>query len=161
MAKANNFSWEVEQKNVFDGLNEKYDIVINDAFITRFEYDKKRIVLEKIWNALKDGGIYITTMRNDWNCGNAIVPNSAEKERFIEKTVRSAERKNIDCKKAKVAASRYIEKMKSYPIRDEKMLENLIDGLFNIVYIGQGQVEGECTRTTYFRLILQKQSKKV
>ena len=40
MAKANNFSWEVEQKNVFDGLNEKYDIVINDAFITRFEYDK-------------------------------------------------------------------------------------------------------------------------
>lgn len=44
VAKANNFSWEVEQKNVFDGLNEKYDIVINDAFITRFEYDKKRIV---------------------------------------------------------------------------------------------------------------------
>ena len=63
-------------------------------------------------------------------------------------------------KKAKVAASRYIEKMKSYPIRDEKMLENLIDGLFNIVYIGKGRVEGECTRTTYFRLILQKQSKK-
>lgn len=160
VAKANNFSWEVEQKNVFDGLNEKYDIVINDAFITRFEYDKKRIVLEKIWNALKDEGVYITTMRNDWNYGNAIVPNSAEKERFIEKTVRSAERKNIDCKKAKVAASRYIEKMKSYPIRDEKMLENLIDGLFDIMYIGQGQVEGECTRTTYFRLILQKQSKK-
>lgn len=145
---------------MFDGLNEKYDIVINDAFITRFEYDKKRIVLEKIWNALKDEGVYITTMRNDWNYGNAIVPNSAEKERFIEKTVRSAERKNIDCKKAKVAASRYIEKMKSYPIRDEKMLENLIDGLFDIMYIGQGQVEGECTRTTYFRLILQKQSKK-
>ena len=79
VAKANNFSWEVEQKNVFDGLNEKYDIVINDAFITRFEYDKKRIVLEKIWNALKDEGVYITTMRNDWNYGNAIVPNSAEK----------------------------------------------------------------------------------
>lgn len=56
--------------------------------------------------------------------------------------------------------SRYIEKMKSYPIRDEKMLENLVDGLFDIVYIGQGQVEGECTRTTYFRLILQKQAKK-
>ena len=160
VAKANNFSWKVEQKNVFDGLTEKYDIVINDAFITRFEYDKKRIVLEKIWNALKDEGVYITTMRNDWNYGNAIVPNSAEKERFIEKTVRSAERKNIDCKKAKVAASRYIEKMKSYPIRDEKMLENLVDGLFDIVYIGQGQVEGECTRTTYFRLILQKQAKK-
>ena len=50
--------------------------------------------------------------------------------------------------------------MKSYPIRDEKMLENLVDGLFDIVYIGQGQVEGECTRTTYFRLILQKQAKK-
>lgn len=33
-------------------------------------------------------------------------------------------------------------------------------GLFNIVYIGKGRVEGECTRTTYFRLILQKQSKK-
>lgn len=63
---------------MFDGLNEKYDIVINDAFITRFEYDKKRIVLEKIWNALKDEGVYITTMRNDWNYGNAIVPNSAE-----------------------------------------------------------------------------------
>ena len=100
-------------------------------------------------------------MRNDWNCGNAMVPNSAGKERFIEKTVRSAERKNIECKKAKVAASRYIEKMKSYPIRDEKMLENLMDGLFNIVYIGKGRVEGECTRTIYFRLILQKQSKKV
>ncbi len=80
---------------MFDGLNEKYDIVINDAFITRFEYDKKRIVLEKIWNALKDEGVYITTMRNDWNYGNAIVPNSAEKERFIEKTVGSAERKKI------------------------------------------------------------------
>lgn len=50
-------------------------------------------MLEKIWNALKDEGVYITTMRNDWNYGNAIVPNSAEKERFIEKTVRSAERK--------------------------------------------------------------------
>lgn len=160
VAKANNFSWEVEQKNVFEGIDEKYDAVINDAFITRFEYDKKRIVLEKIWDSLRDEGVYITTMRNDWNYGNAIVPNSAEKESFIEKAVHSAERKNIDSKKAKVAASRYIEKMKSYPIRDEKMLENLIDGLFNIVYIGKGRVEGECTRTTYFRLILQKQSKK-
>lgn len=117
-------------------------------------------MLEKIWDSLRDEGVYITTMRNDWNYGNAIVPNSAEKESFIEKAVHSAERKNIDSKKAKVAASRYIEKMKSYPIRDEKMLENLIDGLFNIVYIGKGRVEGECTRTTYFRLILQKQSKK-
>lgn len=48
VAKANNFSWEVEQKNVFDGLNEKYDIVINDAFITRFEYEKAHSVRENL-----------------------------------------------------------------------------------------------------------------
>lgn len=34
-------------------------------------------------------------------------------------------------------------------------------GLFNIVYIRNGRVEGECTRITYYRLVLQKQSEKV
>lgn len=34
-------------------------------------------------------------------------------------------------------------------------------GLFNIVYIRKDRVEGECTRTTYYRLVLQKQSEKV
>lgn len=59
-------------------------------------------MLEKIWDSLRDEGVYITTMRNDWNYGNAIVPNSAEKESFIEKAVHSAERKISIVKKQKL-----------------------------------------------------------
>lgn len=57
---------------------------------------------------------------------------------------------------AKLAASQYIERISSYPIRDEEMIQALIAGLFTIEQIDKECVKGECAPTEYYNIILKK-----
>lgn len=150
------FSWKTEQKNIFDGINGKYDVVINDAFITRFEYEKKKTVLNHIWDTLKDDGIYITTMRHDWNGGEALAPSISEKYDFVQKVIHRAEEKSIDITKARNAAEQYIDKMKSYPVKNSQMISDFISGKFFVEFFEEDSVEGECVETQYYRIVLRK-----
>lgn len=150
------FTWKTKQQNIFDGISAKYDAILNDAFITRFSYNKKRRIFEEICNGLVDGGVYITTLRHGWNNGNPIIPTENEKQDFINKTVHSASVKKVNTEVAKLAASQYIERISSYPIRDEEMLQALIAGLFTIEQIDKKSVKGECVPTEYYNIVLRK-----
>lgn len=150
------FGWTTEKMDIFSGIPLPYNAIVNDAFITRFAYDDKRTVFKRIYDGLVDDGVYITTMRHAWNGGKAVVPSENEKQDFVRRAERSAEKKNINIELAAQAASQYIEKMISYPIRDEAMLTELTGGLFTIEQMDKACIVGECVPTEYFRVVLRK-----
>lgn len=159
VSQFNGFSWTTEQNNIFYGLSDQFSTIINDAFLTRFPYANKRIVFEKIHDGLKNNGIYITTLRHAWNNFSPVIPTESEKKEFIDRAIKSAAEKNIDTLIAEKSASEYIQRMISYPIRDEQMLKELIEGLFVIEHLSTENVCGECVPTEYYNVILRKKGK--
>lgn len=156
VSQKQNILWSTYQGDIFSGLEKKYDVIINDAFMTRFDYSKKRIVLQKIADGLNKNGVYITTMRKGWNNGQAVVPMQIEKDGFINRAIDMAKEFNVDLQIAKKSATEYINKMVSYPIKDEHTLKKLVQGIFEIKYCNVADVKGECLPTSYFQLVLSK-----
>lgn len=156
VSEYNGFSWNISKQDIFDGFALKYHGIINDAFLTRFSYKEKRKVFECIRDGLLENGVYITTVRRGWNNWNPIIPTDAEKREFIARTERSAAEKGISNETAKESATQYIDRMISYPVRDEAMIRELIGGLFDIEYIGINSVVGECVPSEYFQIVLRK-----
>lgn len=148
--------WTTYQQDIFNGLNNKYDIVINDAFLTRFDYNKKRKVLEIISESLNDNGVYITTIRNGWNNGFAVIPTQSEKDYFISNALLKAKQTNENVRVVLSAATNYINNMISYPINNENYLKELVNGLFSIEYCAIHSVPGECLPTKYFQVVMKK-----
>lgn len=151
-----NYGWKITQGDVFCGLDCQHDAVVNDAFLTRFPYDKKRVVLRAIHENLKDNGVYITTIRHEWNDGSALVPSESEKDDFINRTIQAANNYNLEIKRAECAALQYINRMISFPIRDKAMLEDLTVGLFEIEQFEVAAVPGECKPSEYYHVVLRK-----
>ena len=154
------FNWKTKEQDIFDGIKSQYDLIINDAFITRFSDDKKRKVFESIYNGLVDGGFYITAFRHGSSNGGPIHASTEAKQVFISKAIQSATQKNLDAQSIIPIASQYIERIVSYPIQDEAMLNSLISDLFVIEQISTEKVPGECASTEYFHVVLRKISHK-
>ena len=151
-----NYSWKTIRADIFDYEFEKYDYVVNDAFISRFPYSQKRIVFEKIHNALNHNGKYITTMRHGWNEGNPILASEKDKEDFVLRALTNASKCSFDIEKTKAGAKDYINKIISYPIKDVEMIKDLISDLFMIDSIESAFVSGECAPTEYYRIVFRK-----
>ena len=152
------YQWKTKKQNLFDGISRKYDIIANDAFITRFSYSQKRDAIRCIYDGLRDNGLYITTMRHDWNEGKPLIPNATDMKRFVTNAVLAAKGKGVNEEQARSAASEYIERMVSYPIRDTEMLDELISGLFKVEQLDTAIVPGEYTPTEYYRIVLRKKN---
>ena len=152
-----NYGWKVTRKDVFSGLGSQYDAIVDDAFLTRFPYEKKKTVLQNIHDGLVDRGVYITTIRHDWNDGDTLAPTEDEKADFVKRTVQAARENSFDIEIAKSAATQYIERMLSFPLRDEAMLEENITGLFSIEQFEPFYVPGECKPSEYYHVVLRKE----
>ena len=157
IAKQYNFYWTTIN-NLDSDKNHKnrFKIVINDAFLTRFNYNEKPKILKGIKNILSPDGVYITTIRKDWNAGKVIVPSSRQKDEFIEKAKAIAIEKGFDANIAKYAATNYINRMKSYPMKSEDDVFKMAKGILDIVRIDIGVVLGECKETSYFRVVFKR-----
>lgn len=149
-------NWNTYIGDIKNGLNKKYDIIIDDAFLTRFDYDDKRYVLQKISDALNPDGVYITTIRKGWNNGKAVIPTSQQKKDFIRKSLINAKVENMDLTMIEKAASSYINKMVSFPIKDEDSLSRLVEGVFTIENCTAVSVPGECESSIYYQVIMKK-----
>ena len=158
VAEHYSFDWKTRKQNIFDGISSKYEAIINDAFLTRFPYDKKKEVLKKICDGLINDAVYITTLRHAWNNGDPLIPSASEKQDFVDRAVLSAVNKKVDSNRAMVAASQYIENMISYPIKDIEMLTDLSHGLFTIEQLELEGVPGECVFSEYYRVVFRKNS---
>ena len=151
------YDWTTFVQDICIEMPLKYDIIINDAFLSRFI--DKITVLKGISNSIKKGGYYITTLKQGkWNSGGDIT--DLAKESFVRKVKERYDKNkeylpsiNID-----EISKTYINKMSSFPVLDEKEIYELFNDVgLNIIYLEKGDVEGEFEASNYFRIISQKQ----
>ncbi|GHU53772.1 hypothetical protein FACS1894132_06910 [Clostridia bacterium] len=156
IANTESYRWRTFQSDVLTGIDGIYDVIVNDAFLTRFDYDTKRCVLAQIADSLMNDGKYITTIRKGWRGGAPVIPDTAEQVEFVRNAVSAAYKRGIPVEKVEQAAKDYIAKMVSYPISNEDMLKKLCNGIFEIEAISTITTTGECAETVYFEIVLSK-----
>jgi hypothetical protein len=156
VAEQNQFEWTTFKKDIRDGINNKYDIIVNDAFLTRFSYEEKPKVLKSIGQALIPGGVYITTIRNGWNGGKAVFPTRKQKDGFVKKARRLAQEKGIEVTSAKESAATYIKHMISFPMKSQESLSQMAQGIMDILSCTLTEVAGEYRATNYFQVVFRK-----
>jgi len=148
--------WTTFVQDVCTEFTLKYDIVINDAFLSRF-IDKSK-PLKGIYGSLKQGGYYITTLKKgNSNRGGEVSGTIRKnfmqkvKKRYIEK---KAYLPDIDID---TVSAIYVDKMSSYPVKDEEELHELFSNVgLNILKVEKDSVVGEFESSEYFRIISQK-----
>lgn len=134
-----------------------FDLVITDAFLTRFSDDEKLEILRKWRWLLKEGGIVATTIRLE-KVNGLVRATENEMSEFIEKVRKSAKawqpflRESTDDIVGK--AQEYAENMTSFPIVDREHFQSMIsENGFSIMKDDVVKVKGEMHETPYLELI--------
>ncbi len=148
-------SWRTKKQDICSKSNDKFDLVVNDAFISRF-IDKSK-PLRGIANTLNNDGYYITSLKKKSNTLDS------ELETLKNIFVKRAVERYDTCKELfpnvhiRDIAKMYVKNMKSYPVKDEKEIIDLFnDSGFKVIHIEQSVVEGEYEPSEYYRIIAQK-----
>ena len=141
-----------------------FDLIITDAFLTRFPDDDRLQVLRK-WNSLlREDGKIITTIRIEKSddATKASVPEIPE---FTKKVFKSAQDWQPflpeSAEKIKLWAQEYAKRMVSFPVKNKDFLHKLlIKSNFSVVRNNVIKVKGEMHETSYIELIAKKSRKK-
>lgn len=149
-------SWNTFVQNVFDKADSRYDIIVNDAFLSRFT--SKTDVLNAIHSRLQENGYYITTVKQGkQNRGGEIT--ASKREAFILKaeTRFAATPHSFGAYDIKSIANAYCDKMASFPVTSQKELFSIFrDSSFEVVHLSSVCVEGEFEESCYYRVIAKK-----
>jgi hypothetical protein len=134
------------------------DLIITDAFLTRFTPIQRRQIVQEWKRMLKEDGFIITTVRLHSDSG-PVKSTEADVKRYSQKAKNKVEAagrlfKNIE-NKIIAKAKEYAKNIVSYPLLDAKEIRMLFEG-FDIE-IGLGTVNGEIQEnTTYARVVARK-----
>ena len=148
--------WQTFIQDVCSEFPVKYDVIINDAFLSRFTEKDKPLI--GIYNGLKQGGYYITTLKKGRrNSGGDV--SDLVRAHFMHK-VSERYNKNKDVLPdldIDAISSTYVDKMSSFPVENENEIYALFKKIgLNILQIEHGTVEGEFEASEYFRVVSQK-----
>lgn len=148
--------WMTFVQDICTELPMKYDIIINDAFLSRFiEKDKP---LKGIVNGLKQGGYYITTLKQGKQNRGGDISNSIRRS-FMQKVreryiMNKTSLPDVDIDNI---SALYADKMSSYPVSNEGEVYNLFSSAgLTILSLERGHVEGEFESSDYFRIVSKK-----
>lgn len=148
--------WTTYIQDICDKLPLKYDVIINDAFLSRF--NDKVHVLNGISDGLKQGGYYITTLKQGkWNRGGEVT--DLVRKSFVNKVKEryNKRKSSLPYFDIETVSTTYVSKMSSFPINNENKLHELFNNAgLNILHLEKGNVEGEFELSEYFRIVSQK-----
>jgi SAM-dependent methyltransferase len=140
-----------------------FDLIVTDAFLTRFS-DKDRLRVVDCWyNLLRSGGKVITTVRIEPNLsGQLVIATPVQSDAFRRRAFREAIRwqsfLNFAAEDIANLAQRYAERMTSFPIRSNKELRTIfIREKWGIEHMEIIEVPGEMTNTQYAEVIVRRE----
>lgn len=138
---------------------EKFDLIITDAFLTRFAPLEKKQIVSKWHGLLKVGGRIATTIRvGDRSATRVVRASATEAKLFAEAAFTLAAlwgdfvQKQPDYIKDLAAA--YASKMGSWPLDEESTLNLFSHEQFTVVHKELATVKGEMKATSYMRILL-------
>lgn len=162
-AQQKKLSVQVVQQNALDMhvfREGAFDLIVTDAFITRFD-PGERVSLMKEWlRVLRPGGYVVTTCRLD-NSAQKAVASPRDVDLFVERARASAQRDRwipLAADQIIPYARAYAENMVSYPVTDSKTLESLFnENGFGVEKLEARLAKGEFRNTTmYARIVARK-----
>lgn len=145
----------------FDILNDKqkckgkFDIILTDAFLTRFDNENKKNIL-KFWKSvLAENGVITTTVRIDEAIPYVKI-SDLEKTTFVNEVLRKYNdlglNYNIEIEKL---ASDYITNIKSFSYQSsDDLVSDLKEHNFEIIKFDDALVIGEAKKSYYKRIII-------
>lgn len=141
----------------------KFDFIVTDAFLTRFNRKEQNKVLHKWTELLKRTGRIVTTVRLDPSVesNKPIKASKKDIDYFVMRAERLAELWRdfvlLDPNQIGLLAREYAEHMESYAIRNRQQLEQMF-GAAGLVFdmYEETLVKGEMTNTTYAEIIAKK-----
>lgn len=144
--------------SILDHQGGPYDAVVTDAFLTRFNEDERRKVVEKWCGLLKVGGRAITTVRLRSQRPNV---SSAQVEAFRDRALDLATRWRdfLEVSPDEVAemAGVYAKRMESWPVLDLDQLRRLFaEAGFSFEVCREAVVKGELEKTVYAEIVAAK-----
>ena len=157
-SKKENYEVKISQFDILideNVENVKYDLIITDAFLTRFDDANKKSILGFWKNSISKNGIIVTTIRID-EADPFVQISRKEKENFV-KTAKSKYQDfnlnyNIDIDKL---ALEYISNIKSFSYKsEEQLITDLKEQKFIVNKFDDSFVEGEAKETYYKRVVL-------
>lgn len=141
---------------------ESYDIIVTDAFLTRFSREERSRVIQRWAHLLKPGGYVVTTVRiNSHTSTEAVLTTAEQVSAFRSRALDHARRWHdflpISPEEVAVKAQRYAERITSHPVRSEQELrsEFLREG-FTVSSFTLVEVRGEMVPTTYAEVVAKK-----
>jgi hypothetical protein len=162
-ASSINRNVETISQDIFK-YNPKYlfDIIVTDAFLTRFSFEQRKSILEKWYSLLLVGGTVITTVRmGGTSSGIARRGSQYQTEQFV-KNIRATGRQwkdflPIALEELEKHGKYYAENMISYSAGNKKDIINLFEETkFSIYYSKENEVKGELQPTTYLDVVARK-----
>ena len=158
-----NFELSVMKADIKDnGLaNDRYDILITDAFLTRFSHDERNSIISEWERLLKPNGHIITTIRNEKvdSIGNKVENKKKDVDRYVHKVKKVLDNSGPILKQLSKnivdSAELYAKKIVSYPVSDKDKIQTYFKNFK--VDVELNRVDGEVNEnTTYFQVVAQK-----
>jgi len=164
-AARNNVEIDIVCSDIFEYSPEiRFDYVVTDAFLTRFNEDEKRRVVNKWHSLLSAKGKVVTTARID-DTPSPVKATPYQVSAFGEKVEELAKRWqefiSMPPEEISSMATIYAENMISYPFEGLKQCKNLFLRCgFDMPYIEEVLLKGEMKPTRYVEVIAVKKYKK-
>lgn len=160
-AERNNFSISVLQCDIKTiEITQRFDIITTDAFLTRFPFEEKALIIKKWSSVLTEKGKIVTTVRIEDNIKqNEEIRTDSKKEIYrqeVESVTTNSTLAN-QVQKIKDLAGEYISHIVSIPFTSNDEIANLFLKFGLAIKLGENViVKGEVKPTKYFRLIADK-----
>ncbi len=138
---------------------EPYRLIVTDAFLTRFESDGRRKVLNAWQRQLAPGGRVITTVRLEPELKGTFALATADqanafRSRAFQAAMRWQEFLPISPGELANEAQRYAERMTSFSVRtDDELRQAFAESGFDPVHITNVTVPGEMSTTVYAEVV--------
>jgi len=140
----------------------QHDLIVTDAFLTRFSAEERRDVLRDWYDMLIDGGRVVTTVRIHAGPSRGQTPDEAVtsfRDRAASRWRRWQPFVGLERQHVAAMAEYYARRMISNPIGGELEIRTLIEELFTIESSEIASVPGELYPTDYLRVVLRKEER--
>jgi hypothetical protein len=161
-ALVSNQSINTVNENILDidSSERRYDLIVTDAFLTRFDPGKKPSVVRQWAQLLNEGGVAVTTIRIESKVDTQTGPTDDEARAFAKHARSKVEKRDdfpITPEMMEMIAYEYGANIVSFPIKSPaEAVAIFTENGFETVETQVNTVKGEIDKTKYCQVIARK-----
>ncbi len=156
-----NFEFLTVAKDIFTYSNEHFNLIITDAFLTRFPKDTVLSLLQHWKTLLYTSGQIITTVRLHTEPSVSLNERCSQIVDFVKKVTERytdyQDQFSMSRAQIKYKAYTYAVKMDSHSLGNADEIMNMFKQCFKIVHYNDNKTQGELTPAVYGQYVLEKE----